>query len=137
MADNYLEKKYEELRQGKPVVRRNTPSLDTLLRRAGECSDIDCTYVVKQAQLDAVVRSSGLLGMPFIYESSETSADSPALVRISGQVSAFELGQAVLAVRLKAAELGLDSATGPIVPSEDGPLTLGAEVYIYRKRLNG
>ena len=33
MADNYLERRQEELAQQKKVVRRSSPSLDSLLKR--------------------------------------------------------------------------------------------------------
>lgn len=132
MADNYLEKKYEELRHGKPVIRRNTPSLDTLLRKVGEDADIDTGYLVKQAQLDAIVRSAGFLGGLFVFETCEAAADSSASVRITCQGSSFLLGQIVMAVRLKAAELGLDSAVEPEPSCPDAASPLCITVSVFR-----
>lgn len=102
MADNYLEKKYEEWKNGKPAVRRTAPSLETLLKRLGEPSGPDPDYTVKQAQLDAITRAASLVSPHLALSSSErdatvsVSSGDPVLV-----------GEAVLAIRLKAAELRL------------------------------
>lgn len=115
MADNYLEKKYEELRQGRPVLRRNTPSLDSMLKKIGrEGMTPDPSYVVKQAQLDAVVRSASLVGEGLSFETFETSdGNAPSYVKAVTFDSGVLLGQAILAIRLKAAELGLCSKVEP------------------------
>ena len=103
MADNYLEKKYEEYLHGRSVVRKVNPTLDGLLGRlAGENKVEDSGYLVKQAQLDAAVRSASLLGLPVEFETDEARAE----IRLRC-TSAFALGQAALACRLKAAELHL------------------------------
>lgn len=131
MADNYLEKKYEEFVRGRPVMRRNTPSLDTLLKKAADVAEADLSYVVKQAQLDALVRSASLLGGQFVFESFETSSNSAAFVKISSLDGLMCLGEAVLVVRLKAAELGLDSF---VEVSEIADSSVSATVFIFRKR---
>lgn len=100
MADNYLEKKQEALRSGASVYVRNTPSLDTLIRRVGGAA-ADPTYEVKQAQLDAMARSA-LLYSP--ETSVRTDADASSLT-FSGEGAA----QAAVVARLKAAELGIKS----------------------------
>ena len=103
MADNYLEKKYEEYLHGRSVVRKVNPTLDGLLGRlAGENMVDDSGYLVKQAQLDAAVRSASLLGLNVEFETDEARAE----IRLRS-TSAFALGQAALACRLKAAELHL------------------------------
>ena len=103
MADNYLEKKYDEFLHGKSVVRKVNPTLDGLLGRlAAENKAEDSGYLVKQAQLDAVVRSASLLALDVEFETDETRAE----IRLRS-TSAFALGQATLACRLKAAELHL------------------------------
>lgn len=108
MADNYLEKRYAELQQGKPVVRRNTPSLDSLLKKVASPSNTDSGYIVKQAQLDAIVRSASRLGFPCAFESCETTPCSAAFIRIvSDEADDFISGEMMLAAGLKAAELGL------------------------------
>ena len=56
MADNYLERREEELRSaGRTVVRRNNPSLDTLLRRNRSHRAYDTSYVVAMRQLETIV----------------------------------------------------------------------------------
>ena len=106
MADNYLEKKYEEYLHGRSVVRKVNPTLDGLLGRlAGENKVEDSGYLVKQAQLDAVVRSASLPGLNVEFETDEARAE----IRLRS-TSAFALGQASLACRLKAAELHLSTS---------------------------
>ena len=105
MADNYLEKKYDEFLHGKSVVRKVNPTLDGLLGRlAAENKAEDSGYLVKQAQLDAVVRSASLLALDVEFETDETRAE----IRLRS-TSAFALGQAALACQLKAAELHLST----------------------------
>ena len=56
MADNYLERREEALRSaGKIVLRRNTPSLDTLLLKNRSHRAYDTTYEVARRQLEAIV----------------------------------------------------------------------------------
>lgn len=55
MADNYLERREEALRSGRTVVRRNTPSLDSLLRKNRSHRAFDCSYSVSMRQLEAIV----------------------------------------------------------------------------------
>ena len=109
MADNYLEKKYEEYLHGKSVIRRANPSLDSLLdfiRRDGGAAETG--YAVKQAQLDAAVRSAEKLGIEAEISTDEAAAE----IRLRCG-SAFSLGELTLAIRLKAAELKLRSEVSP------------------------
>ncbi|MBO7604756.1 MAG: nitroreductase family protein [Bacteroidales bacterium] len=56
MADNYLERREEALRSaGKVVLRRNSPSLDTLLLKNRSHRAYDTSYVVARRQLEAIV----------------------------------------------------------------------------------
>ncbi|MBP5720517.1 MAG: nitroreductase family protein [Bacteroidales bacterium] len=56
MADNYLERREEALRTaGRVVMRRNTPSLDTLLLRNRSHRAYDKSYTVAMRQLEAIV----------------------------------------------------------------------------------
>lgn len=56
MADNYLERREEALRTaGRVVLRRNTPSLDTLLLRNRSHRAYDTSYKVAMRQLEAIV----------------------------------------------------------------------------------
>ena len=62
MADNFLERREEALRTaGRTVVRRNTPSLDTLLLRSRSHRAFDMSYVVAMRQLEAIVSVAGKL----------------------------------------------------------------------------
>ena len=103
MADNYLEQRSEELSRGKTVIRRSNPSLDSLLKSLGTKVS-DPSYVVKQAQLDALVRSASLLGADATFRTDEASAT------ISLECpDPLTAGECLLALRLKAAELKLGS----------------------------
>ncbi len=56
MADNYLERREEALRSSRrTVVRRNNPSLDTLLRKNRSHRAFDTSYTVAMRQLEAIV----------------------------------------------------------------------------------
>ncbi|MCQ2183193.1 MAG: nitroreductase family protein [Bacteroidales bacterium] len=64
MADNYLEKRYDEVfghDSGKTVIRRNSPSLETLMRRNRSCRAYDLSYEVMEAQLMAMVRANAII----------------------------------------------------------------------------
>ena len=103
MADNYLEKRSEELSRGKTVIRKSNPSLDSLLKSLGTKVS-DPSYVVKQAQLDALVRSASLLGADATFRTDEASAS----IRLECG-DPLTAGECLLALRLKAAELKLGS----------------------------
>ena len=56
MADNYLERREEALRNAsRTVVRRNNPSLDTLLLRNRSHRAFDTSYTVAMRQLETIV----------------------------------------------------------------------------------
>ena len=116
MADNYLEKRSEELSRGKTVTRRSNPSLDSLLKSLGTKVS-DPSYVVKQAQLDALVRSASLLGADATFRTDEASAT------ISLECpDPLTAGECLLALRLKAAELKLGSRIDSLC-DKDGKFT--------------
>ncbi len=55
MADNYLERRQEELNNcGKVVLRRNNPSLDTLLLKNRSHRGFDASYIVHRRQLECI-----------------------------------------------------------------------------------
>lgn len=123
MADNWLEKKQAALSGGPTVIRKVNPSVEQLLRRVAEDSMIDPLEqgdsssdplsTVKQAQLDAIIRAAKLLypGMEFGCEEG-----SPAHIEILTQVNGPTSGKAVLAMQMKAAELGLKALeSGPVL----------------------
>ena len=147
MADNYLEKKYEQFKNGPTVIRKVNPSLDTLLHRISDAApaatagaapaDVSLRSTppqavppltlprvarsagaepdnlpqasadaIKQAQLDAIVRSASILGYTFRFETSEEKGSVYILGPNAPHSKTVELGETVLAMRLKAAELG-------------------------------
>jgi len=64
MADNYLEKRYDEVfghEAGKSVVRKSSPSLETLMHRNRSYRAYDQSYEVMEAQLMAMVRTNTLI----------------------------------------------------------------------------
>ena len=112
MADNYLEKRSEELSRGKTVIRKSNPSLDSLLKSLGTKVS-DPSYVVKQAQLDALVRSASLLGADATFTADEASAS----IRLECG-DPLTAGECLLALRLKAAELKLGSRIDSLCDKE-------------------
>ncbi|MBQ0078221.1 MAG: hypothetical protein KBS55_06325 [Bacteroidales bacterium] len=95
MADNWLENKEAALRSGRAVYRKDNPSLEQLLRRvatgnaaakdvaagAAAGAAVDGCYVVKEAQLQAIVRAAAIIepGVPSAYEEG-----APAVIRCTG-----------------------------------------------------
>ena len=61
MADNYLEKKFEELREKRPVIKRNHLSLDTLLHRNRSYRGYDPSRVVTRDELRKMVEATTLV----------------------------------------------------------------------------
>lgn len=64
MADNYLEKRYDEVfghQAGKSVIRKSSPSLETLMHRNRSYRAYDQSYEVMEAQLMAMVRTNTLI----------------------------------------------------------------------------
>ena len=62
MADNYLEKKFQQMQDArKVVVKRNNPSLDTLLHRNRSHRGFDKTRTVTEEELRKIVSVNSLL----------------------------------------------------------------------------
>ena len=61
MADNYLEKKFEELREKRPVIKRNHLSLDTLLHRNRSYRGYDPSRTVTREELMKMVEVTTLV----------------------------------------------------------------------------
>ena len=121
MADNYLEKKSEELSRGRTIIRKANPSLDTLLKRLSAPAG-DTAYVVKTAQMEAAVRSASYLqeAEGAVFETDEERA----VVTVSGISDASAEGSVLLALRLKAAELHLGT--------DAGRTGKGLEIHFYK-----
>ena len=62
MADNYLEKRFEDINAHKKVVvKRNNHSLDTLLHKNRSCRGYDKKYVISHEQLKRIVEVNSKL----------------------------------------------------------------------------
>ena len=113
MADNYLEKKMEEFRQGAKVVRRPGASLEGLLEIVASGEEVAPVVGkatgVMPAQLEAVLRAAKHLpeAAAFRFEVDEAAATIRILGPSSPRRYLIDLGQVILAIRLKAAELHL------------------------------
>ena len=83
MADNYLEKKFEEFYSGKKtVVRSSGASLDSLLKRNRSCRGYDKSYQVHRLQLERIAGvctrvASAMNRQPLRFR-LVTAADGPA-----------------------------------------------------------
>ena len=154
MADNYLEKKMEEFRSGKRVVRRPSASLEGLLSTLAE-SDAGvgagagaagggCVgggaggaggvgAAVMPAQVDAVVRAGKRIpeAAAFRFEVESACGTIRVLGPSSPRRYVFEAGEVLLAMRLKAAELHLRSFVelNPEVSAPANPLLFTLSVF--------
>lgn len=110
MADNYLEKRYEEVFGNHSVKKApvGKPSLDTLLSRINSFQQFDLTYKVHPLQLEAILCSAKKLGYSGFDFTCEFS-DSIATVHVGSNSgsSPVLLGAIIQIISLKAAELGL------------------------------
>ena len=121
MADNYLEKRYEEVFRsggGSASTGAHHPSLETLLGRVrGFDGEFEPGYPVHHLQLEAIVRA--VEGLPeaagMRFETSEAS------ISVSSEKDAFCLGRVLQTMLLKAADLGL---AGGITTDTDGGAVL-------------
>jgi len=106
MADNFLEKQYEKWREGgRSAVKRDVPSLEALLARVSQPEgQADTSYILKQAQLDAIERA--VRKIPGAEMLDVESSESDGSLTVSSADEAL-LGAAAMVARLKAAELHL------------------------------
>jgi nitroreductase len=98
MADNYLEKKYEELREKRPVIRRNHLSLDTLLHRNRSYRGYDPSHTVTRDELLKLVEVTTLVPSGMNRQALRyrlvTEADSDKvlpLIRLGGALPELHL----------------------------------------------
>ena len=141
MADNYLEKKFEEFYGGrKPSVKHPGVSLDGLLARTRRDCVFDVRYKVHRLQLERIA-GVGAKALPFqdrpslhfhlvtaedpeiraLQMEADGRADAEAFIIIGTAVPEdryvdMQLGSAVQTMILKAAELGL---TAVFIPAFD------------------
>ena len=144
MADNYLEKKMEEFRSGKRVVRRPSASLEGLLSTLAESdagvgagAGAGCVggvgAAVMPAQVDAVVRAGKRIpeAAAFRFEVESACGTIRVLGPSSPRRYVFEAGEVLLAMRLKAAELHLRSFVelNPEASAPANPLLFTLSVF--------
>jgi len=98
MADNYLEKKFEELREKRPVIRRNHLSLDTLLRRNRSYRGYDPSRVVTREELKKLVEVTTLVpsgmnrqALRYRLVTEEESDKVLPLIRLGGALPELHL----------------------------------------------
>jgi nitroreductase len=61
MADNYLERRQQELQQKRPVIKRSAPSLDSLLKKNRSYRGFDQRHEVSEDELKQIVAVSTLV----------------------------------------------------------------------------
>ena len=101
MADNYLEKKEEALREKRPVIRRNHPSLESLLRRNRSYRGYDSSRKVTEEELAKMLEvvpwvASGMNAQPLRFR-PVTGADAARvhpLVKLGAALPAEHLPHA-------------------------------------------
>ena len=98
MADNYLEKKFEELREKRPVVRRNHLSLDTLLHRNRSYRGYDPSRKVTREELLKLVEVTTLVpsgmnrqALRYRLVTEEDSGKVLPLIRLGGALPELHL----------------------------------------------
>ena len=98
MADNYLEKKFEELREKRPVIKRNHLSLDTLLHRNRSYRGYDPSRVVTRDELKKLVEVTTLVpsgknqqALRYRLVTAEESDKVLPLIRLGGALPELHL----------------------------------------------
>ena len=98
MADNYLEKKYEELREKRPVIKRNHLSLDTLLHRNRSYRGYDPARTVTREELMKMVEATTLVpsgknqqALRYRLVTADESDKVLSLIRLGGALPELHL----------------------------------------------
>ena len=98
MADNYLEKKFEQLQEKRPVIKRNHLSLDTLLHRNRSYRGYDPSRVVTRDELMKLVEVTTLVpsgknrqALRYRLVTSEESDKVLPLIRLGGALPELHL----------------------------------------------
>ena len=98
MADNYLEKKFEEFREKRPVIKRNHLSLDTLLHRNRSYRGYDPSRVVTRDELKKLVEVTTLVpsgknqqALRYRLVTAEESDKVLPLIRLGGALPELHL----------------------------------------------
>ena len=98
MADNYLEKKFEQMQERRPVIRRNHLSLDTLLHRNRSYRGYDPSRVVTRDELKKLVDVTTLVpsgmnrqALRYRLVTEEESDKVLPLIRLGGALPELHL----------------------------------------------
>ena len=98
MADNYLEKKFEELREKRPVIKRNHLSLDTLLHRNRSYRGYDPARTVTREELMKMVEATTLVpsgknqqALRYRLVTADESDKVLSLIRLGGALPELHL----------------------------------------------
>lgn len=98
MADNYLEKKFEQMQERRPVIRRNHLSLDTLLHRNRSYRGYDPSRVVTRDELKKLVEVTTLVpsgmnrqALRYRLVTEEESDKVLPLIRLGGALPELHL----------------------------------------------
>lgn len=139
MADNYLERKMEEYRNGRPSASYTPKNLDALAASlrygvpsgSDDAGSFDPSYKVHPYQLQSIIsiwnrcaisKSAGLNLVPFNSDSNACIIISPS--DSDTPVSDLVLGMAAQMLMLKAAELGLTALILSDFPADQIPSSL-------------
>lgn len=116
MADNYLEKRYEEVMSGAKCARPSSrPGLDTLLKRSASVGELADDYILKGLQVDSVVAAAdsiltrigeGAFRISSTLQGPVAEIVVESLITGSSNNSLYA-GMIVQSMLLKAAEIGL------------------------------
>lgn len=122
MADNYLEKRYDEVfgSGGAHSAGPARPSLDQLVRKQAAASGFDPAYKVHRLQLESIVSTARASRAAEGVEFEALCGDDSACIRISDFANSVQLGELIAIIKLKATELGLGGSY-----SEDGSVVIG------------
>ena len=98
MADNYLEKKFEELREKRPVIKRNHLSLDTLLHRNRSYRGYDPSRTVTREELMKMVEATTMVpsgknqqALRYRLVTADESDKVLSLIRLGGALPELHL----------------------------------------------
>lgn len=103
MADNYIEKRMEELRSGSSSPANTVMNFDTVVARMADAAAVDPSYRLHSLQFQALTTALHRAGLDSV---SAVLADNTVVLSAD---DAFLLGRATELLMLKAASMGLAS----------------------------
>jgi len=107
MADNWLEKREQQLKGGTIIYRKANQSLETLLHKVASGDNATSAAgggsPIRNAQLEAIARSAKILFPELPLQWDEQAG---TITWHSNALTPHQTGAAILAMQLKACELG-------------------------------